>query len=585
MTNKEIARLLKNMAAAYTILGENRFKIIAYENAASSISSSVQEVQQLAREGKLSQIGGVGPSISAHLDELFKKGKSIHFDTVLAKIPPAVFPLLEIPGFGPKKAIKLVSKLGLKNKNTAIADLQKAAREGKIAPLEGFGEKSQQDILKSIDLYRNLGGKEQRMPLPFASNIASDYVSYLEKLKSTQNIATLGSLRRSLPTIGDVDLAVATDNPPETIHSFIAYPSVSRVVEEGSEGATVLLQNSEHVDLRIIDKKRWGSMLQYFTGSKKHNIRLREYALKKGYSLNEYGIKEVKTGKMHLFETEESLYKFLGLLYIPPEIREDRGEIEAAEKNQLPDLIQLSQVKGDLQVHSSYPIEPSHDLGADTMKDMINKAKKLGYKFVAFTEHNPSISKHTTAQIIEIMKKRKAKIEQLKDSTKSVRILNLLEIDIMTDGVLALPDKALDYIDAGLASIHSSFNQPPEQMTRRVLKGLSHPKIKIYAHPTGRLINQREGIKAQYSEIFTYCAQNHKAIEINAYPLRLDLPDDLIIEARKKGCKFTLGTDAHDISGMDLMTYGVSLARRGWLTRHDILNALEYNELYQWLTN
>ncbi len=584
MTNKEIAKLLRKVAAAYTIKNANRFKIIAYEKAADSIDHLASELKDLASEGKLHTVSGIGPSIASHLDELFKIGKVKHFEQIFSQVPQAIFPLLDLTGFGAKKAYKLVIALNLKDPDTVLDDILKAAKNHKIANIESFGEKSEKDIQEAVESYRNSPKKEIRMPLPYAHAIALDIVSYLKKSPTVEEVATLGSLRRMVSTIGDIDLALATREPQKAIEWFLTYPKKQKVVEKGKEGATIILGGGQQVDLRVVKPQAWGAMLQYFTGSKNHNIHLREFALKKGWSLNEYGIKNIKTGDVSKFSIEENFYKFLSLPWIPPEIREDRGEIEAALAHKLPKLIKLGDVKGDLQIHSNYPIEPSHDLGKNSMEEILEKAKSLGYEHIAFTEHNPSVSKHTISQILTIMKKRKAKIEQLKASTKSVRILNLLEIDISADGRLALPEEAFNFIDAALVSIHSSFNQPKEAMTERVLKGLSHPKAKIFAHPTARLINQRDSISLDFEKIFEFCAKNKKAIEINAYPNRLDLPDILVQEAKKYGVKFTLGTDAHDNSGMVLMPYGVSVARRGWLEKDDILNTLPYNKLINWLT-
>ncbi|MBI4067252.1 hypothetical protein HY407_02620, partial [Candidatus Gottesmanbacteria bacterium] len=300
-------------------------------------------------------------------------------------------------------------------------------------------------------------------------------------------------------------------------------------------------------------------------------------------SLNEYGIKDIKTKKMKEFDSEERFYRYLGLDWMPPELREDRGEVEAARNHRLPNLVEIQDIKGDLQIHSDYPIEPSHDLGQNSMEEILAKAKELNYQYVAFTEHNPSVSMHTKNQIINIMKRRKAMIEQIRESTKSVRILNLLEIDILASGKLSLPDEAFEFIDAALVSIHSSFNQNKIDMTKRVLNGLSHSKAKIFAHPTGRLINQREGINLDFNQIFSFCAKHNKALEINSYPNRLDLPDNLVKEALGFGIKFTLGTDSHEIKGMDLMPYGVAVARRGWLEADDIWNTKSYNEVLRWL--
>ncbi len=585
MTNQEIARILRNVSAAYILLGENRFKVTAYQNASDSIEHLSSDIEDLAKSGKLTKIPAVGPSIASHLEEILKTGRSSHFDSILKKIPPTIFPLLDLPGFGAKKAAKLVSALKLGKSSDVIKDLYHAAKAGKIASLPDFGEKSQKDILESIIRFRKQGQKAKRMALPFAHSLALEVVDYLKSSPEILKIETLGSLRRMVATIGDIDLAVATEKPEVVLDHFVRFPKAIKLIERGKEGASMILGGGQHVDLRVIHPTAWGSMLQYFTGSKSHNIRLREFALKKGLSLNEYGIKDLKTNKLKEFATEEEFYRYLGLSLVPPEIREDRGEIEAALKGLLPKLISLSQIKGDLQIHSSYDLEPSHDLGKNSMEETITKAKELGYEYIAFSEHNPSVSKHTSQQIIDIMKRRNDKIEQLKESIKSVRILNLLEVDIATNGELAFPEKAFDYIDAALVSIHSSFNQPKEQMTKRVLKGLSHPKAKILAHPTGRIINEREGIDLDFSQIFDYIKNHNKALEINSYPNRLDLPDILVFEAKKYGLKFTLGTDSHDKEGMNLMRYGVSVARRGWLEASDILNTLGYNELLKWLTN
>lgn len=583
MSNKEVAKILRNIAAAYTILNENRFKIIAYEKALDSIEHLTSEVKDMWNQGKLKNIPGIGPSIASHLDELFQKGKVNHFEEVLKKTPLSMYPLLDLSGFGPKKAFKLVSLLRLANPKTVIDDLEIAAKENKIAQIEGFGEKSQEDILEAIEAYRKGKDREERMPLPYAYQLAQDIVSFLKSHKSVLNIEPLGSLRRQVSTIGDIDLAAATNEPAKVIDHFLAYPKKEKLIEKGSEGATITLKTGQHIDLRIIKPDAWGSMLQYFTGSKSHNIHLREYAGKIGLSLNEYGIKKLTTQKIKKFDSEEKFYHFLDLEWIPPELRENTGEIEAALKHSLPKLVELKDIHGDLQIHSSFPIESSHDLGLNTMEEIIEKAKELKYKYIAFSEHNPSVSTHTVEEIVTIMKDRYRKIEQLKKSTKSVRILNLLEIDILADGRVSLPEEAMEYIDAALVSIHSSFTQTKEQMTQRVIKGLSHPKAKILAHPTGRLLNQRESIALDYDLLFAFCAKNNKALEINAYPNRLDLPDRLVKEAKDYGIKFTLGTDAHDINGMELMPYGVAVARRGWATPDDILNCLSYNDLYRWI--
>jgi DNA polymerase (family 10) len=585
MSNKEIARLLRNVAASYAIKNDKKyyFQMIAYQKAADTIEDSPTEAKDLYKEGKLEELAGVGPSIRQHLGELFKDGKVAHFDTVMGDIPPAVFPLLDIPSFGPKKAYKLVEHFKFQNPDTVIADLKAAAEAGKVAPMPGFGKKSEDLILQVLSEYDAGVKKNVRMVLPFANELAEKIIAYMKKSPAVIDAYPLGSLRRKLPTIGDVDLAVSTKDPEASLEHFVAYPYTERILEKGPASSSILISGGKHIDLMVQPPERFGSLLQHFTGSKAHNIKLRELALKKGFSLSEYGIKHTNSEEARKeFSTEEKFYHFLGLSWIPPEIREDTGEIELAAKDQLPTLVELKDMKGDFHIHSSYPIEPSHDMGKNSMQDMLNRAKALGYDYLGFSEHNPSVSTHTQEQIISIMEKRKTKIEQLRKSNKDIRIFSLLEVDILASGKVALPDAAADMLDGMLVSIHSSFSMNKEDMTKRILSGLSHPKAKILSHPTGRKLNQRNGIDADWDVIFAFAAKNNKALEINSWPERLDLPDSLIRQAAKHGVKFFIDTDSHATAHMDLMQYGVSVARRGWLTKDDILNTFSYNKLAAW---
>ena len=588
MTNLEIAELLRKVAAAYQILEENRFKIIAYERAADSIEQLTREVKDLWDDGKLSDIPGVGQSIASALDELFKTGKVKHFDSILGKLPASVYPLLLVPGVGPKKAYKLVTTLKLTNEKTIIADLETAAKANKIAVIEGFGEKSQADILANLQTYKRGAIKENRMALPLADQVARDVMDFLRSVPGMVHIDTLGSLRRQVATIGDIDIAVATTKPEPVIEKFVTYPH-QKLIERGPTGASLLLHNGRQVDLRVQEPKAYGAMLQYFTGSKNHNIKLRSYGLEHGLSLNEYGIKDVKTGKLKTYETEAAFYGALKLEWIPPEIREDRGEIEAAKAHALPKLAEPSDIKGDLHIHSSYDLEPSHDLGADSMETMLDMADALGYEYVGFSDHNPSIGNHSETQIVAIMKKRQEwytvhHAAWKKKTKKNVGMFVMCEVDILPDGKLALPDAAFPYVDAVVVSIHSSFTQPRAEMTARVVKALTaHEKVRIFGHPTGRLLGKREGVELAWDTVFDVCKKRDIALEINAYPDRLDLPDTVVYDARKKGLTFCIDTDAHAAEHMKLSPYGVSVARRGWLTKYDIVDALEYNAFRKWL--
>jgi len=590
MSNVEICRVLRNVAAALSIKNEKkfRFQIIAYQKAADEIENSNVEVGDLLREKKLEKLPGVGASIRSHLEEMVNTGHVKHFDSILEDVPSAVFPLLDVTGFGPKKAFRLVNEFKLNNPETVFSDIQKLGKEGRIATLEGFGEKSQSDILRAIEEYGLGKTKGNRMVLPYAGQLADKLVDYLNKSKNVIRVSVLGSLRRRRSTVGDIDIAVASNEPGKVFDHFTTYPGIERIIERGDKSCSILATSGRQVDLMVAPPEGFGALLQHFTGSKAHNIHLREHALSKGLSLSEYGIRKVGTKKdesqIMKFKTEEEFYEALDMDWIPPELREDNGEIEAAIKHDLPNLVRLEDIKGDFHIHSSYPIEPSHDMGQNSMEEMIEQALKLKYKYLGFSEHSPSISKHSNRKIYEILTLRSKYIERLRLKYKNIiRIYSLLEIDILPDGSLAIEDEAMDLLDGGIVSIHSNFDMDKDKMTERVLKGLSHPKAKILAHPTGRLLNQRSGYELDWDLIFNFCKENKKAIEINAWPLRLDLPDTLVKRAVDKGVILVIDTDSHDLKQMEMMKYGISVARRGWATCNDILNTKSYNEIDEWI--
>jgi len=605
MTNQEIAKLLSNIAAVYQLKGEDRFRMMAYEKAAESIRGLTQEVSDLWKDGKLTTIPGVGPSLASHIDELLRTGKVKHFEQVLKDIPASVFPLLEVPGLGIKRAFKLVSEFHLNDPKTVVAKLLAVAKAGKIASMEGYGEKSQQVIIEALGRFKKGQIKENRMPLPYAYTMAEEIITYLKKCPHTIHALPLGSLRRMVATIGDVDVAVSTNHPKDVTEWFTKYPKSVNVVETGEGGASILLSNGRQVDMRVIVPRQYGAMLQYFTGSKNHNIKLRELALKKGYSLNEYGIKPVgktqnssrsdrdKTQnynsklKIYEFSTEEAFYHALGLPWVPPELREDRGEIEVGLTGKLPQLIEQQDIRGDFHIHSNYPIQPSHDLGSSSVMEILKEAQRQGYEYIGISDHNPSVGNHSKKQIIDILKRRRSKFEQIIASTKSVRVklFVMIEADILPDGILSIPDEGTNYLDGMIVSIHSVFSMSKEKMTERVLKGFSHPKAKILAHPTGRILGKREGYELDWNKIFAFCKKNNKALEINAYPERLDLSDKMAQEAIKAGVKMAIDTDSHAAEQLALMRYGVAVARRGWLTKGDVINTMEYNEVKKWLNN
>ena len=568
-TNREIAKLFREIAAAYSVKGGNNFKIIAYNNAADSVENAPGELKDLWEDGKLDSVAGLGKSIKSHLDELFKTGKVKHFQSIKKDLPEAMFDLLNFTGMGPKIAYKLSKALKLKN----ARDLEKAAKEGKIRTLPGFGEKSEKEILKSIEEYR---AKNQRYNLPLAFSAAQRIINHMKKLDACEKVEPLGSLRRMVATIGDVDIAVASNEPKKVIKHFNSFREIARIITAGSVSSSVVLKNGMRIDLKIQPPEAFGALLQHFTGSKYHNIALREYSLKLGKSLSEYGIKY--KGKLHKFSNEEDFYKFLNLNYIEPELRENTGEIEAAQKHNLPKLINPNDIRGDLHIHSSYPIEPSHDLGKDTFLDIAKKAKELKYEYFGLSDHSPGASTHTKSQITSLIKKRTQKIEQLNNSSGNIRALNLLEIDILTSGELSVPQEALNLLDFAIAGIHSGHSENKDKITKRLMTAIHNPKVKVISHPTGRIIGERNPYEADWEAVFKECARTKTCLEINSWALRLDLPDTLIRQAKQFGVKFVINSDAHAISHMENLQFGVSVARRGWCTKEDIVNTRPYVE-------
>ncbi len=585
-SNKSVVKLLRQIAAAYILLHENKFKVIAYQKAADTIDNLSREIKDVWQEGSLAHVPGIGPSIYQHLDEYFKTGISSHFEQILHKIPASVFNLMEIPGIGVKTAARLVHELKLPNSRT-IEALKNAARKHKIEVLEGFGKRSQEEILEAITRTQNSTFKTGRMVLPYAFEQAEEIKAYMKSLTAVERIDALGSLRRMVSTVGDIDLAVQIDDTVgseesrKIIEHFVLYPNSVKTDNAGDKKASIIVRPDVRVDLRVQDKKSYGSMLQYFTGNKTHNIKLREYALKKGFSLSEYGLKNIQNDKNTSFSSEQKLYEFLGLQYIPPELRQGTDEIDKAQHGKLPKLVEENDIKGDMHLHSSFQLFPSHDLGTSTFEQFIDTAKTMNYEYLGFTEHNPKASL-PDGRILKILNDKKSLTEKISRKT-GFHIFNGLEVDVQPDGKLALPDQAIKSLDYIVAGIHSSFRMDKESMTRRVLRALTYPKVKILAHPTGRMINKREGFELDWDKIFQSCGERSIAIEVNAWPERLDLPDMLIRRAIEHKVSLVINTDSHNIEQMTNMKYGVATARRGYATKLDILNSYLYKEFKEWI--
>ena len=570
MINSELAKEF-NEAADILEYNKVEWKPRAYRKAARRISDYSEDIEQLyRREGKkgLEKIEGIGERIADHIAEYIETGKIKKFEELKKNAPKNIPKLMAIEGLGPSKIRVLSKKLGVES----LEDLKKAIGEQKIRGLRGFGEKTEKNIAESVAQYER---SHERMLINRAMDAAEEIIAYLEKNAGPEKIDYAGSLRRMKETIGDIDLLAQAEKPEKLIDAFASMPNVGRVILKGSTKSTVILKDGISVDLRVVPRESYGSALQYFTGSKDHGIALRDYAIRKGYKLSEWGLfKRLKggaQGEMAAGEKEEDVYSTLGLEYMPPEMRENRGEIELALKKQIPKLVELKDIRGDLQVHTKYSD------GSSTIEDMAKKADSLGYEYFAVTDHSPSerIARGMTEKEI---KKQWDEIEKVQKKVK-VKILKGAEVDILPDGKLDYPNEVLKELDVVLASVHSRFKSDEKEMTQRIIKALEEPYPIILSHPTGRIIGKREGYKVNLDKIFQKAEDEKKIMEINADPERLDLNDSAIIEAKKYKLKFCIDTDSHSPEMMDFMRYGVGMARRGWLEKKDVVNTLSLKEL------
>lgn len=560
--------MLREVVAIYEVKAESIFRIRAYQNAAASIEHATEEVFDLWQEGKLKDLAGVGAAIAGHLEELFTTGKVKHFQAIKKGLPSGMFPLLGIPGIGAKTAYTLSKELNLREKD-ARPKLLAAAKAGRIQQIPGFGETSEKAIIENLEKTKK---SENRMDLPTAWFIAEKILNYIKTHPKITRADVLGSLRRGSATIGDIDIAVATKEPEQVVAYFAKYPDAKEVLSEGGIKGRIILKNGRQVDLMTQRPEAYGALLQHFTGSKNHNIHLREVAKSMGLSLSEYGIKK-GNGHIKEYATEEEFYQSLGLDYIPPELREDRGEIDLAIKHNLPKLLEVSDIKGDLQSHTVWSD------GSSTLEEMSKAAYNKGYSYFGVTDHQMSLESNGKPAVIKEIKGRRKLFDQINSTYKNFRVLNGIEILIKANGELSYPNELLKEFDYVLAAIHTGFGQDKRTITNRIVNALKNPLVKILAHPTTRLIGERDSIDADWEEIFKTCAKYNKILEIDAFPSRLDLPDILVKEAKKYGIKFSVDTDAHAIEHLDLMSFGVTVARRGWLTKKDVINTLPFDKL------
>ncbi len=565
MDNKAIANIFYETADLMKVASADPFRIRSYERAAEALEGWPQQVASMA-EKEVLEIPGIGKGMAANIRQLITTGKLDMHQEMLQKFRPSMLELLKISGLGPKTIALIWDAFQICD----VEGVAKLASEGKLRTLPRLSEKSEQKILKSIENYRQLTG---RFLLNTADEIATKMTEFLAGLPGVEKVTPAGSLRRGRETVGDLDLLVTgkccnTDSQRNAvIDRIVNFPGILEVLAKGENRVSFKLRSGMQVDVRLLPPDSFGAAMQYFTGSKNHNVQLRQRAIKQGYTLNEYGLVRVEDNKRVAGKTEEEIYKTLGLKFIPPELREDCGEIQAAAEDKLPDLITQADIQGDVHMHT---VETD---GKCTIEEMALAARDRGYKYMAITDHSKNLA---FANGLDD-KRAEAHIKKIRAASKQIEGITIfagIEVDILADGELDLSDSVLEQMDIVIASVHSHFNQEPAQMTDRLMRVIENPNTSLMGHPTGRMLLRRDGFTYDYDKVFAAAAKAGVAMEQNAYPDRLDLRDQHLRMAKAKGVKFIINTDAHHTSHMEKIRYGVLQLRRAWLTKRDVLNTL-----------
>ncbi|MCE5299439.1 MAG: DNA polymerase/3'-5' exonuclease PolX [Spirochaetia bacterium] len=571
MTNNRIIEVLHEIAELLELKGENKFKIRAYLKLAAFLSGYERELTDVyAAGGKdaVLEVPNIGEGIGKKIIELLQTGKLKYLEELRASLPEGVETFMKIPGMGPRTAVFVSQQMHAKN----VEELEALLENHKLSGMKGFGEKTEEKIRRGIALYRR---GESRKYLNVAFAAAAEIISELKKRHKFTRIEYAGSLRRLKETVGDVDILAESDDK-SVMDTFTTLDCVKDVIVKGDTKSSVNTVHGMQADLRLVEPGAWGAALQYFTGSKEHNVLLREIAVKKGYKLNEYGLFTADGKKKTESASEEEIYGKLSLDYIPPELREGSGEIEAALKHALPDLIVQEDIKGDLHSHSSYSD------GSDEISVMAASAKKMGYKYLAITDHSKSLKVAHGIDDKTMLKKIK-EIDELNKNQKGFMILKGTEVDILPDGSLDYPDELLAKLDIVIGSIHMNFSMEPAEMTERLIRAINNPYLNIIGHISGRLINHREPYEFDYEEVFKAAKKTGTALEINANPERLDLTDVKVKAAVGHGVKLAIGTDSHGTEQLGHMMYGIGVARRGWATKNDVINTWDLDKLLGWV--
>jgi len=564
MKSSDVAKVFQDVADLLELKGENPFKIRAYQKAARSIEHLPVEIEQLTAEKRLMEIPGVGEAITKKIDELVTTGRLEYYEKLKAEFPQGLSTLLDIPGIGPKTAVLLSGELGV----TSSDELEAAITGGKVTRLYRMGDKTAENILHQIEALRR---KDWRIPIGEAMPVVDDIMLRLKYLPGVRNLSLAGSLRRFRETVGDIDLMATADDPKRVIRSFTLLPQVKEILGSGDTKASVIIAGGLQVDLRIVEHNAFGSLLQHFTGSKEHNTKLRERARRMGLSLSEYGITDLVTQELEKYDSEEAFYQRQGLQFIPPELREGQQEIDRAEQGSIPKLIEVSDIKGDLHVHTDWSD------GRDSIETMALAARNRGYQYLAITDHSGGrgIAHGMSA---DRLRQQMTEIDELNQKIGDIRILSGIEVDIRADGSLDMPLELLAELDIVVAAVHSSMNQSQEKMTRRLLRAIENPVVDILAHPTCRLLPGREPVSVDMEVILRAAARNRTALEISSMPSRLDLKDTHVQRARELGAKLVISTDAHRTEHFDFIRFGIGVSRRGWCQAKDIMNTRPLDE-------
>lgn len=563
MKNKLVAGIFKEIAEILEIKGENRFRIRAYERAGRNIESLSDDIEVFVKEDKLKDVPGIGRDLEEKIKEIVSTGKLGYLEELRKDIPQGLVEMLNVPGIGPKTANLLHEKLGIQD----VVMLERMAHAGKIKGLPGLGEKTEENILHGIELFKK--GRE-RLDLKIASDITDSFISRLIKTGKIKKIDPAGSLRRMKETVRDIDILISSGKPEDVMSMFTALPDVKEVTVKGPAKSSVLTKDNVQIDVRVVDEASYGAALMYFTGSKEHNVKLRQIAIKNGLKLNEYGL--FKGEKMIAGKTEKEIYKALGISYIEPELREDRGEIEAGLKGKLPDLIEARDIKGDLHAHSTWSD------GGSSIEDIVKKAIELNYEYIAITDHSQGLKIAGGLNAHELGLKRK-EIEKLSDKYKNIKILFGSEVDIDSDGNLDYPDSILKELDIVIGAIHSGFKQSSAVITKRIVKACGNKYVNIIAHPTGRLWGSRDAYDMDFEEVLKAARDTNTALEINSFPQRLDLNDINSRMAKEAGVRIVINTDSHIAEHLSMIKFGVAVARRAWLEKKDVLNTAVLSKL------